>query len=124
MGEPVKNLENVQGDERDVIFVSTTYGVAAKTGRVFQRFGPISGEMGWRRLNVIFSRAKKRLVLGTKMRSSDIVLKSDSKRGVRVLKLYLEYAERGWGGGVEVGVGWNKSEKGDFEIAVSKIIEE
>ncbi len=87
----IKNLENVQGDERDVIFVSTTYGPT--NGRVFQRFGPISHDLGWRRLNVIFTRAKKRLELFTSLRSTDIHL--DSKRGVQILKMYLEYAETG-----------------------------
>ena len=55
----VKNLENVQGDERDVIFISMTYGPQEPRGRVFQRFYPINTEMGWRRLNVLFTRSKK-----------------------------------------------------------------
>ncbi|MEN8217935.1 MAG: DUF4011 domain-containing protein, partial [Pseudomonadota bacterium] len=131
----IKNLENVQGDERDVIFVSTTYGADPDSGRVFQRFGPISRDMGWRRLNVIFSRAKKRLELFTSMRSSDIQLKSDSKRGVRILKMYLEYAETlrsrlqtcsgkkeeaetGYDGRVT-----SKEADSDFQIAISKILE-
>jgi hypothetical protein len=53
----VKNLENVQGDERDVIFISVTYGPDAK-GNQYLRFGPINGEYGQRRLNVLFTRAK------------------------------------------------------------------
>ncbi len=55
----VKNLENVQGDERDVIFISTTYGPDADTGRAYQRFGPLAGDHGWRRLNVILTRARR-----------------------------------------------------------------
>ena len=55
----VKNLENVQGDERDVIFISATYGPDAR-GNQYQRFGPINGANGHRRLNVLFTRAKKR----------------------------------------------------------------
>ena len=55
----IKNLENVQGDERDVIFISATYGPDAK-GNQYQRFGPINGPNGHRRLNVLFTRAKKR----------------------------------------------------------------
>jgi superfamily I DNA and/or RNA helicase len=51
----VKNLENVQGDERDVIFISTTYGPDTR-GNQFQRFGPINGPNGHRRLNVLFTR--------------------------------------------------------------------
>jgi superfamily I DNA and/or RNA helicase len=44
-------LENVQGDEKDVIFILTTYGPDAETGRVYQRFGPLSGDKGWRNLS-------------------------------------------------------------------------
>ena len=54
----IKNLENVQGDERDVIFISATYGPDAK-GNQYQRFGPINGPNGHRRLNVLFTRSKK-----------------------------------------------------------------
>jgi len=115
----IKNLENVQGDERDVIFVSSTYGPDPDTGRVFQRFGPISRDMGWRRLNVIFSRAKKRLELFTSMRSSDIQIKKDSKRGVQILKKYLEYAETGY----DANKVSDKKANSDFEIAISKILE-
>ena len=53
----VKNLENVQGDERDLIFISLTYGPQAGQKHVLQRFGPISGKQGHRRLNVLFTRA-------------------------------------------------------------------
>lgn len=55
----IKNLENVQGDERDVIFISMTYGSPEPGGKVFQRFGPINSDVGWRRLNVLFTRSKK-----------------------------------------------------------------
>ncbi len=55
----IKNLENVQGDERDVIFISMTYGPQQPGGKVPQRFGPIHSEHGWRRLNVLFTRSKK-----------------------------------------------------------------
>ena len=56
----IKNLENVQGDERDVIFISTTFGKGPE-GVLRMNFGPITREMGWRRLNVLFTRAKKRV---------------------------------------------------------------
>ena len=55
----VKNLENVQGDERDVIFISTTYGPDAQ-GNQYNRFGPITRPNGHRRLNVLFTRSKMR----------------------------------------------------------------
>lgn len=97
LGEPfiVKNLENVQGDERDYILISLTYGPAAGKKIVDQRFGPINRSQGHRRLNVLFSRARRRIGLFTSMRSTDIRPTETSKRGVHVLKAYLEYAETG-----------------------------
>ncbi len=91
----VKNLENVQGDERDVIFISTVYGPDAATGVVKNQFGPINGKYGHRRLNVLFSRAKHRVEIFTSMRPEDIRPDEKSQRGVHVLKAYLEYAETG-----------------------------
>jgi superfamily I DNA and/or RNA helicase len=67
----VKNLENVQGDERDVIFISTVYGPDPATGIVRNQFGPINGRFGFRRLNVLFSRAKHRVEVFTSMRPDD-----------------------------------------------------
>jgi hypothetical protein len=91
----VKNLERVQGDERDVIFISTVYGPARAGGVVAQRFGPINGAAGHRRLNVLFSRAKRQLNLFTSMRPADVRPDHQSRPGVRVLKAYLEYAATG-----------------------------
>jgi len=91
----VKNLENVQGDERDVIFISTVYGPDAVTGVVMNRFGPINAKHGHRRLNVLFTRAKDRVEVFTSMRPSDIKTDEGSQPGARVLKAYLEYAETG-----------------------------
>ena len=100
-GEPffVKNLENVQGDERDIIMISMTYGPSAEGGKVPQNFGPINQDTGWRRLNVLFTRAKERMEIFTSMRSTDIVPKEGGDRGPRSLKLFLEYAETGRLGG-------------------------
>lgn len=89
----VKNLENVQGDERDVIVVSLTYG-PDHAGRVYQRFGPISGLNGHRRLNVLFSRAKHQMIIASSMRADDIKVGPASHRGVQVLRDYLEFAAR------------------------------
>lgn len=114
----VKNLENVQGDERDVIFVSTTYGPDPTTGKVHQRFGPIAGATGWRRLNVIFTRAKKRIELFTSLRSSDIRLNDQPTKGSRSLKAYLEYAETGLL--VDYGSIGSREPDSDFEVSVSK----
>jgi len=89
----VKNLENVQGDERDIILVSTVYGKTAE-GVFHQNFGPINKAYGHRRLNVLFTRAKRRLALFTSLDHSQIL--ADGKhRGVRVLKEFLEYASTG-----------------------------
>lgn len=113
----IKNLENVQGDERDVIFVSTTYGPDKETGKVFQRFGPIAGKEGWRRLNVIFTRAKKQLELFTSMRAGDIKLGESPSRGTLALKEYLEYAETGRL--PDYGITGGKEPDSDFEVSVA-----
>ena len=62
----IKNLENVQGDERDVILIATVFGKNSE-GKVYQRFGPISQPMGENRINVLITRAKKRLRLCTSL---------------------------------------------------------
>ncbi len=89
----VKNLENVQGDERDIILISTVYGKTAE-GVFHQNFGPINKAYGHRRLNVLFTRAKRKLTIFTSLDHTQIV--ADGKqRGVRVLKEFLEYATTG-----------------------------
>jgi very-short-patch-repair endonuclease len=90
----VKNLENVQGDERDVIFISTTYGSDTR-GNQFQRFGPINGPNGHRRLNVLFTRAKKRTVVFSSLDPERIQTTVNSPWGVRALKQYLIFARTG-----------------------------
>lgn len=83
----VKNLENVQGDERDIILVSTVYGRTAD-GVFYQNFGPINKIYGHRRLNVLFTRAKRKLTVFTSLDHTQIT--TDGKhRGVRVLKEFL-----------------------------------
>jgi len=91
----VKNLENVQGDERDIILVSTCYGPAPGSGIVAQRFGPINSATGHRRLNVLFTRAKMATELITSLRPTDIVVGPDSREGVKAFRAYLEYAAGG-----------------------------
>ena len=90
----VKNLENVQGDERDAIFISTVYGKDAD-GNFHQRFGPINSAMGHRRLNVLFSRAKYQMRVFTSMNPDSIIADNKSSRGVRALKEFLQYAKTG-----------------------------
>lgn len=117
-GEPffVKNLENVQGDERDVIIISMTYGPPSPGSRVPQNFGPITMETGWRRLNVLFTRAKERMEVFSSMRSTDILPKEGSDRGSRSLKLFLDYAETGRLGAEAVVS--DRDPDNDFEDAV------
>ena len=91
----VKNLENVQGDERDVIFIGTVYGPENLGGRVAQRFGPISGQDGRRRLNVLFTRAKLRIETFSSMTPSDILHGPDQPDGKYLLKKWLEYSQNG-----------------------------
>ena len=91
----VKNLENVQGDERDVIIISMTYGPANPGGKVPQRFGPINRDDGWRRLNVLFTRARERMEVFSSMRAHDVAPGEKSKLGVHALHEFLHYAETG-----------------------------
>jgi very-short-patch-repair endonuclease len=89
----VKNLENVQGDERDFIFISLTYGREPGATAMKQRFGPINGKQGHRRLNVLYSRARIRMCIFASFGSADVKPAEGSHQGVHVLKRYLEYAE-------------------------------
>ncbi|MEI9964819.1 MAG: AAA domain-containing protein [Caulobacteraceae bacterium] len=90
----VKNLENLQGDERDVIFISVGYG-KTETGYLAHAFGPLSGEGGERRLNVLISRAKLRCEVFCNFTGADIDLERTRSRGVAALKLFLTFAETG-----------------------------
>ena len=90
----VKNLENVQGDERDVILFSVCYG-PDQTGRVSLNFGPLNQAGGWRRLNVAVSRAREEMIVFSTMTANMINLQKTSAKGVAGLKAFLEFAERG-----------------------------
>ncbi|HMM37167.1 MAG TPA: DUF3320 domain-containing protein [Desulfovibrio sp.] len=90
----IKNLENVQGDERDAIFFSVGYGPDA-AGKVSMSFGPLNRDGGERRLNVAVTRARKEVVLFTSLKPEQIDLARTRARGVQDLKCYMEYAERG-----------------------------
>jgi very-short-patch-repair endonuclease len=116
----IKNLENVQGDERDFILISLTYGREAGQERVAQRFGPIARTQGHRRLNVLFTRARERVVLFSSMGSEDILVNATSKRGVRVLRDYLRYVESRR---LEVGTTTGRDFDSDFERDVRARLE-
>lgn len=90
----VKNLESIQGDERDVIFISIGYG-KDQTGRPTANFGPLNGDGGWRRLNVLITRAKLRCEIFSSITAGDIDVGKTQSRGVRALREYLHYAESG-----------------------------
>ena len=90
----VKNLENVQGDERDVVFISVGYG-RDKSGAVSMNFGPLNRDGGERRLNVLVTRARRRCEVFTNLRADDIDLNRTNARGVAAFKRYLQYAETG-----------------------------
>lgn len=115
----IRNLENVQGDERDAIIISTTFGKPAGADAVRQNFGPISRQGGWRRLNVLFTRAKRSVALYTSMRPEDIVIDGTTPEGTKALRNYLEYARTGSLVSVEeTGV----EPESDFERAVINVL--
>jgi len=87
----VKNLENVQGDERDVIVLSVCYGPNAQ-GRMAMNFGPINQRGGEKRLNVIFSRARQHMAVVSSIRHAAIT--NDYNEGAAALKSFLRYAEQ------------------------------
>ena len=88
----VKNLETIQGDERDVIFLSIGFGFDV-SGKLSLNFGPLNQEGGERRLNVLISRARERCVVFSNFRACDLGLEANSPFGLRALKVFLEYAE-------------------------------
>ena len=90
----VKNLETIQGDERDVIFLSIGYGKDSN-GQLYQNFGPLNQEGGERRLNVIITRARERCVVFSNFTFRDLKVSESSVLGVKILKLFLQYAESG-----------------------------
>lgn len=117
----VKNLENVQGDERDVIFVSVGYGPRTAGARLdSMAFGPVSSEGGERRLNVLFTRARSRCEIFSSFASGDIDLDRARGEGPRVLKRFLQYAATGV---LEEQVSTSEDFDSPFEEAVAGVIE-
>ncbi|TGE05530.1 DUF3320 domain-containing protein [Hymenobacter fodinae] len=90
----IKNLENVQGDERDVILISVGYG-RTKDGYLTMSFGPLNGEGGERRLNVLITRAKQRCEVFTNLTADDLDLSRTRAKGVAALKTFLNFAQHG-----------------------------
>ena len=91
----IKNLENVQGDERDVILFSVGFG-ADREGRVSMNFGPINQVGGWRRLNVAVSRSRTEMMVFSSLLPEQIDLGRTASEGVAALKAFLQYARTGY----------------------------
>ena len=96
LNEPmfIKNLETVQGDERDVIVLSMAYGYN-NSGKFLKNFGPLNRSGGQRRLNVAVTRAKEEIIFVASVRAADLDLSGTTSEGAHLLKAYLEYAEKG-----------------------------
>lgn len=125
MHEPIfiKNLENVQGDERDVILFSVGYG-RDKFGKVAMNFGPLNRDGGERRLNVAVSRARYEMKVFSSLKAEDIDLYRSNAKGVQYLKSFLEYAERGKVALMHMEYGVKKKAKDAFVESVAKALQE
>jgi very-short-patch-repair endonuclease len=113
----VKNLETVQGDERDVVFISIGYGRDPQ-GRMSVNFGPVSADGGERRLNVLISRARQRCIVFSSIGAGDIHVDA-APRGTRMLREFLHFAETGKIAAGDVTGGEADS---PFEEAVARVI--
>lgn len=113
----VKNLENVQGDERDHIMFSVTYGTDA-AGKTMMNFGPLNLDGGHRRLNVAITRARESVTVYSTLASDQIDLSKVRARGVQDLKRYLEYADRGARALIDQSVPTGREPDSPFEVAV------
>ena len=88
----IKNLENVQGDERDVILFSISFG-PDEQGKMTMNFGPLNRDGGWRRLNVAVSRARCEMVVFSTIGPDQLDLNRTKAEGVAALRSFLEYAQ-------------------------------
>ena len=113
----IKNLESIQGDERDVIFISVGYG-RDQNGRLTQTFGPLAAEGGERRLNVLISRAKERCTIFSSITADD-VKPAAGKLGVNAFREFLQYAEKGY---FDVAQITERDFDSEFEESVARFI--
>jgi very-short-patch-repair endonuclease len=111
----IKNLENVQGDERDVIFISIGYG-RTREGYLAMNFGPLNRPGGERRLNVLITRARRRCEVFTSLSADDIDTSRSPARGVVALKTFLHFAETEQ---IETAVVTDRAPDSDFEEQVA-----
>ncbi|TCD11118.1 WGR domain-containing protein [Pedobacter frigidisoli] len=118
VGLIIKNLENIQGDERDIIIMSVCYGYDARK-KILMNFGPVNKKGGEKRLNVIFSRAKKHMAVISSIKYHNIT--NEYNEGANYFRRFLQYAESVSTGNMEMAraildsLVFNKK-----EIAVSK----
>jgi len=117
----VKNLESVQGDERDIMYFSITYGPALD-GAVSMNFGPMNREGGERRLNVAITRARHELRVFSSLKAEQMDLARTQAFGVRDLKHFLEFAERGPRALAEATAGSQGDFESPFEQAVASAL--
>lgn len=111
----IKNIETIQGDERDTIFVSTVFGPTATRLKPSQNFGAINKAAGHRRLNVLFTRARQQLVVYTSLQPTDIINDANLLKGTQVLKDYLTFAKTG---SLHTGIETDREPDSNFEIFV------
>jgi very-short-patch-repair endonuclease len=119
----VKNLESVQGDERDVILFSTTYGPDA-SGKLSMNFGPLNRDGGERRLNVAITRARAEMIVFSSLSADTIDLSRTSATGVRDLKHFLDFADRGVKALGEAIFGTQGDFDSPFEVSVARGLQE
>jgi DNA polymerase III epsilon subunit family exonuclease len=116
----VKSLEKVQGDERDTIVISCTYGPSEPGGPVAMRFGPINQQGGHRRLNVLFTRAKRAIELVTSIESHQIHPTATSSQGIHAFRNYLKFVESQ---SLETGRPSGREPDSPFEVVVAEAIQ-
>jgi very-short-patch-repair endonuclease len=114
----IKNLETIQGDERDVVFISIGFGKTPE-GYLAMNFGPLNKEGGERRLNVLITRARSRCEVFTNLQAGDLDLTRSQARGVSTLKLFLNYAETGL---LDNPIETSRDDDSPFEDAVAQTL--
>lgn len=119
----VKNLETVQGDERDVILLGIGYGPTEADGQTMSmNFGPLNKDGGWRRLNVAITRARREMIVFTSFDPGMIDLNRTSARAVRDLKHFIEFAQRGPQKFFDTALDSGDADTGAFEQAVAQAL--
>lgn len=119
----IKNIENAQGDERDIVFLGVTYGPDTK-GHLSLNFGPLNVEGGERRLNVAITRARQELVVLSSFDPEAIETARTPSQGVHDLRAFLEYARGGVGAPKTIRHLTDRSSASPFEVTVARAIED